>query len=366
MRNSVSPMLMTVSKIIRSIADRTHHLYFVYDLGAGKFIYINPAMAAFFSMPQKKIDGDFLSQLIHPDDQEYLTLKYNDFVIGKTFADVECRFVIDGKQRWLCIQPFLENENSKHLLLIGSAEDITAYKELNSVLQKHNIKKNSILNILTHDLAGPIGTVQNITTVLQKETHELDNPRVAKFLAMISNISKSNIKLIREFVNQEFLESAGVKLIKRRVELIESVRNLTENYIAMQSELAIEIIVNSNQEKIYAEIDEDKFFQVINNLFSNALKFTPKDGRITISIIQKDSSVLISVADNGIGIPEQYHGSLFNKFTDARRTGLHGEHSTGLGMSIIKTIVEWHDAKIWFESETNKGTTFFIELPVNN
>ena len=67
--------------------------------------------------------------------------------------------------------------------------------------------------------------------------------------------------------------------------------------------------------------------------------------------------------DTGVGIPEKFHEKLFEKFSTARRTGLKGEPSVGLGMSIIKTIIEWHEGKIWFESQQNKGTTFYIEIP---
>ena len=91
--------------------------------------------------------------------------------------------------------------------------------------------------------------------------------------------------------------------------------------------------------------------QVINNLISNSIKFTPDGGEITVSLEEKENTVLITVADTGIGIPEKYHDTLFDKFTRARRPGIKGEPSVGLGMSIIKTIVEWHQGTIWFESQ---------------
>lgn len=103
--------------------------------------------------------------------------------------------------------------------------------------------------------------------------------------------------------------------------------------------------------------------QVINNLLSNAVKFTKDGGKINVAVEDQIQSVLIKIADNGIGIPKQFHNTLFEKFSTARRPGLKGEQSTGLGMSIIKIIVEWHEGKIWFESEEQKGSVFFIELP---
>jgi two-component system sensor histidine kinase VicK len=110
-------------------------------------------------------------------------------------------------------------------------------------------------------------------------------------------------------------------------------------------------------------LDDNKFMQVINNLISNAIKFTPDGGEITVALEEKEESVLIKVADTGIGFLEKYHATLFEKFTQTRRTGIKGEPSVGLGMSIVKTIVEWHQGKIWFESQEDKGTTFYIELP---
>ena len=113
-------------------------------------------------------------------------------------------------------------------------------------------------------------------------------------------------------------------------------------------------------------IDETKFIQAINNLISNSIKFTPDGGTITLNLSVEENKLRIEVADTGIGIPEKFHEKLFDKFNLAGRTGLKGENSVGLGMSIIKTIVEWHEGKIWFKSEENKGTSFFIELNVSN
>jgi two-component system sensor histidine kinase VicK len=103
--------------------------------------------------------------------------------------------------------------------------------------------------------------------------------------------------------------------------------------------------------------------QVINNLISNAIKFTPDGGRIELAVAQEPGRVLISVADDGIGIPEALQPVLFERFTPARRSGLRGEKTTGLGMSIIKTIVGLHEGRIICQSTENEGSTFTIELP---
>ncbi|MBC7922399.1 MAG: ATP-binding protein, partial [Ferruginibacter sp.] len=86
-------------------------------------------------------------------------------------------------------------------------------------------------------------------------------------------------------------------------------------------------------------------------------------GQIHVHLEKEAETILITVKDNGVGIAEKYHATLFEKFTKARRPGLKGEESVGLGMSIVKRLVDLHQGKIWFESVVNQGTTFFIQIP---
>ncbi len=123
-------------------------------------------------------------------------------------------------------------------------------------------------------------------------------------------------------------------------------------------------VFTTSCDSLFISIDEAKFMQAINNLLSNALKFTSDDGSIEIRITEPDDkNVLITIQDNGIGIPADMQPFLFDKFRKARRVGIHGEPTNGLGMSLIKTIVEWHNGRIWFESTEGKGSTFYVEIP---
>jgi two-component system sensor histidine kinase VicK len=102
--------------------------------------------------------------------------------------------------------------------------------------------------------------------------------------------------------------------------------------------------------------------RAITNLLSNAIKFTRESGKIELSLSLKDKHPLITIKDNGIGIPKNKQPFLFEKFSPARRAGTKGEKSTGLGMFIVKEIIDKHSGKLTFESEENKGTIFYIEL----
>jgi len=336
---------------------------FSYDFAAEKFIFLNPAFIEFFGLSIDTYSPASLLALVHPDDRQLVKDGLQLCLKNNEVEDVECRIIRNGNERWLQVNAYLTKTPDGAQTIIGHAEDITLFKEHSYNLHKHNTKKNALLNILSHDLAGPIGLVGNLAELLVKETHSLNNPKIDKTLKIVSNVSKRAISLIRNFVNTEFVESEAINLLKRRVDIVTKISEAMVDYFHMEQDLNLKFSMNASKETIYVEIDEDKFMQVIHNLISNSMKFTPDGGEISVYIEDDESTVLLKVADNGIGIPEEYHKNLFDKFTRARREGLKGQLSTGLGMSIIKTIVEWHDGKIWFESQVGKGTTFHIALP---
>ena len=111
-------------------------------------------------------------------------------------------------------------------------------------------------------------------------------------------------------------------------------------------------------------VNREKLWRVVSNIIANAIKFSPTGARIAVSLEQKAQSVLIKVADHGIGVPPEMAGKLFYMFTEAKRPGTAGEQPHGLGLAISKQIVMAHGGNIWFESQPGNGTTFFVELPL--
>jgi two-component system sensor histidine kinase VicK len=270
----------------------------------------------------------------------------------------------NNTERWLRVKPLLIEEKGQRAIA-GLAEDITDFKHYSDVEMKFSHKKNAIIQMLSHDLAGPLGTIQSLSSLVATRVREYKDEHLNHVVGLITETSKGGLRLIRDFLEQEFIESSKPALIKGRINLVERLRQITEQYQLSQQNSAIQFTLSSSDPSIYALVDDVKFFQVIANLISNAVKFTPDDGKISVQVEdkEKEGTVLITIQDNGVGIPRKYHASLFDKFTKARRPGLRNEPSTGLGMSIIKTIIQWHKGRIWFESEENEGTTFYIEIP---
>jgi signal transduction histidine kinase len=112
------------------------------------------------------------------------------------------------------------------------------------------------------------------------------------------------------------------------------------------------------------DIDISKVRHVITNLIDNAIKYSKQDGKIEVNCVKDKSEVVFFVRDNGIGIPQEQQKRLFEKFFRADNAVLSETDGTGLGLYIVRAIVEAHDGKVWFESVENKGTTFYIKLPL--
>ncbi len=351
------------ASLLFALAEHDLRIHFAFDLSSNSFVYANPAFEAFFRVDAKAATPELLLAMVHPEDVKYLEKCYTDLRPGDFKSNIEFRVLLpDKKESALCLSLFLDNGQSNGNVLSGYLEDISGYKSQINKLHEFSNKKNAVLNILSHDLTGPLGSIQNLSQLLFRETKALENTEINKWLSLIEKISKKGIQLIQEFVKQEFLETVGTAFLKQRTNLVQPFESLIGEYIASANEMGQNFRFNCIQAQVFAEVDEPKFIQAINNLLSNAIKFTPDGGTITLGLEEKEETLLISVADTGVGIPQKFHDGLFNKFNDARRTGLKGESSVGLGMSIIKTIVDWHEGKIWFESEENKGTTFYIEI----
>jgi len=352
------------SSLLLTFAEQDRRLCFSIQLQDKQFLYLNPAFENFFKIKREKAKVEDLLGYVHPEDVEFLLESYHKFKPGEFKDGIEFRLLpADQQQYHFRMSTYLQGPSLSDGTLTGYLEDITSAKKHERNLDDLSNRKDAILNILSHDLAGPLGAIKNYTYLLSRRELALQDEQAANMISAIEKISRRSTNLISQFVKNEFLESVGVDVSRIRVNLVEKVSSFMTDYYGVQETSRLNFKFETNQDQVFAEIDDSKFMQVFNNLISNSMKFTPDGGTIMVKLEAREYTVLITISDTGIGIPEEYQSRLFDKFTKARRPGLNGEEPVGLGMSIVKTIVEWHNGKIWFESVENQGTTFYIEIP---
>ncbi len=354
-------------QFIADAVTRSDKIVFAFDADRNEVLFVNPAFEEVWNTTVSDLSEDpqRLIKTVHPEDAEYLKKVYRDLLAGEKKGDIEFRITRgNNDHRWLIANvQMVHDEQQNRRIITGLIEDITDWKDQEMNLQKFAAKKNAILEILSHDLAGPLNNIKGLAGLLSKEIQQQDQPKLKEIVDMIEETTDRSIHLIREFVKHEFMTSENTAMVRERVNLVTQMEEIMSQYKESERSISKTFILNSNRDKIYVNIDSFKFSQVINNLISNSVKFSHDGGIITLTLEDRENSVMISLADNGIGIPEKYHDTLFERFPKARRPGLKGEPSTGLGMSIIKNIVEWHNGKIWFKSKENEGSTFYIEIP---
>ena len=347
-----------------ALAELSKHGIFSFDIKSSRFVYCNPSFRKYVQVVDDAIPDSTMSLLIHPDDKGYVRENYRRLLKIDKKKSIEFRLILpDQSIRTVRVEAFNTVTEDQNQIITGIVEDITAYKAHSDTLNKFSNKKNALLNILSHDILGPLGTIQNLSTIINKKFITAENHELSRFMNSIEKISKSSISMVRNLLTQEFLETADAELVTRRTDIVAAVRGLIEQYKESEEITARTFNFSSSNDRILIHVDESKILQALNNLISNSIKFTEDSGLMELSIEEEHDTVLFRLRDNGIGIPDAFHPTLFEKFSGAGRRGLHGEPSHGLGMSIIRSIVEWHHGKIWFESKEQVGTTFYIRLP---
>ncbi len=228
-----------------------------------------------------------------------------------------------------------------------------------SLVQKRSEEKDRILHIVAHDLRSPIASIMMLSSVIKKAASKEETDKVLEFihtacnnsLALIAELlgaaeSNNNENEVQEIIDVDKLMNDSVELLRMKASEKKQTFNLRLNGEAR--------FFSANREKIN---------RVINNLLTNAIKFSHDNQQITVISSAKDKKVQIAVQDNGIGIPDRLKDKVFEKFTKAKRKGTMGEPTFGLGLSICKEITEYFNGSIWFESKENEGTTFYLEFP---
>ncbi|MFT3933372.1 MAG: HAMP domain-containing sensor histidine kinase [Chitinophagaceae bacterium] len=228
---------------------------------------------------------------------------------------------------------------------------------LASLEQSHK-ENNRIIRIVAHDLKNPISAVNTLVYSLLKKNHPEE---LKETLTLIKTACTSSMSLIKEVLNEN-KSDAGLKkelvemkgLLEYCVNLLQPKADEKEQELRLDAD---EVLISLNRQKIW---------RVVSNIVNNAIKFSPSQSVIDIKLQRKEASVLLSVHDTGIGIPQEMQDKIFMAPAEISRPGTSGEESYGLGLSIAQTIVTEHKGKLWFDSISGKGSVFYVELPYFN
>lgn len=240
------------------------------------------------------------------------------------------------------------------------AGSLVLFQDLSELRRLETARRDLISNI-SHELRTPIASVKALAETLQEGA--IDDQAVAKeFLNRINTEADRLAQMVQELGELSRIESGEVSLKVEPVDLGEAVNRITERLRTQADKSGLGLILDIPSTLPLALADEERVEQVLVNLVDNAIKFTPPGGKVTLSAKVEDDSILISVADTGVGISADDLPRVFERFYKADKARAGG--GTGLGLAIAKHIVEAHGGKIWAESIEGKGSTFTFTLPM--
>ena len=306
-------------------------------------------------------ERDFIQRL-HPEDQERVTTLINALFekrMNDGIYDVEYRTIDaeDGKVRWVRAKgKVFYDEVDSPLRFIGSVLEITEQKQ-------NEQRKNDFIGMVSHELKTPLTALSAIIQLSKNKISKTDEPFLTTAMGKAEQQVKRMTSMINGFLDISRLESSKMYLEKTSFEMAALIREVIAEYKWSTSSHVIEL---RECEHVMIEGDRDKIMSVVSNLISNAIKYAPKNDSIRVNCLVKDGVVQVSVADKGMGIKPQDIGHVFDRYY--RIESKHTQHIAGfgIGLYLCAEIVRQHQGKIWVESQSGVGSTFYFTLPLQS
>ncbi len=249
------------------------------------------------------------------------------------------------------------SKKDEFLGYVKSLHDITAEKKIDQL-------KTEFVSTVSHELRTPLTSIKGYVDLLLEQEAGSINQTQREFLRIVKQNNDRLVTLINDLLDISKIESGRVHFKIKTQNLTEILTEVTDTFkmLANQKKQIFKLDISNNLPEIAA--DRDRLSQVVANLVSNAIKYTPTGGTIKVRAMQKDSRVEVRVTDNGMGISQEDQDSLFTKFFRVDSSLTREVGGTGLGLSICKTIIELHGGKIWVDSDFGKGSTFIFSIPI--
>lgn len=261
----------------------------------------------------------------------------------------------NSQERCLNNNSFFDELSKVNNDLVNMQREIS---KANTKLKESIELNNYLLGMAAHDLRNPLGNISNYCDFLEETNCTEEQTEILKEIKYLSSFM---LNLVSDLLNVSSIESGNIKLNKEYFDIILFLKNIIkrQRLIAIQKNIELEFDFH---EEVLLNADKNKIEQVFTNLITNAIKFSNPNTLIIVSARDLEKSIVFEVKDQGQGISKEDLGLLFKPFQKASSKSTAGEPSTGLGLFIVKRIIEAGNGKIWVESELKKGTTFFVEL----
>jgi PAS domain S-box-containing protein len=350
----------------RQLAENIKEVFWVSDPDKNEVLYVSPAYEevwgrscrSLYERPRSFLDA------VHPDDRErVLALSLARQVRGE-LADVEYRVVRpDGSVRWVRDRGFpIRDPSGEVYRIVGLAEDITERKRAEESLREADRRKDEFLAMLAHELRNPLAPIRNAVELIKLLAPEEPNLRRARDLIERQVVHLA--RLVDDLLDVSRITRGKIKLHKEPLELGGVLARAVEASRPLVEARGHQLTVSLPRDPVPLLGDATRLAQVFSNLLSNAAKYTEEGGRIEVVAEAAGGEAVVRVRDTGVGIPADLMPQVFDLFTQGDRSLARSEGGLGIGLTLVKSLVEMHGGRVeLFSGGPGEGTEARVRLP---
>ena len=317
-----------------------------------KIVMVNRVAERIFSIDGENAEGKALDEIIMTKD---IIDNFTMVLLTKNINKTEVKFQLGNKEHIFAavIAPIID-EKSEAAGSVAVFRDITEIKELDKM-------KSEFLNMVSHELRTPLTPIQAYSELMM--IRNVDNEKVKKYANIINKETQRLGALIGDLLDLSRIDAGkGLSLTLEPVDMNELMNTVYETFRSASSKHKIILTLPEKSEIIM--VDKNKMIQVLTNLLSNALKYSPEGGEIVIKTWHENEVFYGSVSDSGLGIAVEDLEKIFDKFYRVESEKVKKIGGTGIGLPIVKYILELHNGGVEVKSEMNKGSEFIFHVPI--
>lgn len=241
----------------------------------------------------------------------------------------------------------------------------TEFMKLKTHTDEVEHQKNSIIGIMSNDLKKPFNRIISLVDLIRLEGIEKLNANQVEYLSKMSQVVQDGLIIIQNLLDSKVIEDYKKEIQIERLNIITTIQQAIKRHKGYAQTKNINIEFIPSKSKIEYRTDEFFLTRITENLISNAIKFSPEGKKINVKLQDNEENVRLEVKDEGLGICVEDQAKLFIQHQTFKNRATAGESSSGLGLSVVKSLVDELNGKIWCESIEGKGATFILELPKN-
>lgn len=335
------------------------------EMPLGRIEWNAQCKAHFWLPPKAEINFQLFYSILHPEDRERTRQAVEECVGGGGVYDIEYRTVSPrGEIRWIrATGRTTFDEQGRPIQFDGTTRDVTDRKQAEEALTEANRRKDEFLATLAHELRNPLAPIRNSLHLLRLS--EDLNPSLDPVRDIMERQLDQMVRLIDDLMDVSRVSSGKIQLQKDIIELATVISTAVETSRPLINEAGHQLALSLPAEPIFLDADPVRLAQILGNLLNNAAKYTKPGGQIWLTARSQENEAVISVRDNGIGIPPDQLLRVFDMFAQVDHSLTRSQGGLGIGLTLARTLIEMHGGRIEVHSGgTNQGSEFLIYLPI--